>query len=116
MIGQVAAEQHLRKVRDLVKSLSVQTPGFESVRLCEADGSRGDGGVDPRPFFHPLSSLPAYADRVEAARARERNLVSYSVSPYRVNPLCAGSITRREVALVAAALRDGLTGGLRRVA
>ncbi|HEV7280488.1 MAG TPA: DegT/DnrJ/EryC1/StrS family aminotransferase [Pirellulaceae bacterium] len=76
----------------------------------------GDRGVDTRPFFHPLSSLPAYADRLEAMRARERNVASYSVSPYGVNLPCALSIERRDVALVAAALREAIAGGLRRVA
>ena len=41
--------------------------------------------IDCRPFFHPLSSLPAYANLVQAQQARQRNHVSYQVSPYGIN-------------------------------
>lgn len=42
-------------------------------------------GIDSRPFFHPLSSLPAYAGLEEASRAQQRNHVSYLISPYGIN-------------------------------
>lgn len=45
----------------------------------------GKRGIDLRPFFYPLSSLPAYADAEDAARAREENAVSYALSPFGVN-------------------------------
>jgi perosamine synthetase len=41
--------------------------------------------IDCRPFFHPLSSIPAYAKSAQAAAARERNRVSYALSPWAVN-------------------------------
>ena len=42
-------------------------------------------GIDLRPFFYPLSSQPAYSGFDLAYGARERNVVSYRVSPYGVN-------------------------------
>ncbi|UCF93501.1 MAG: DegT/DnrJ/EryC1/StrS family aminotransferase [Desulfobacterales bacterium] len=41
--------------------------------------------IDCRPFFFPLSMIPAYQDREEARKARARNLVSYAISPYGIN-------------------------------
>jgi len=41
--------------------------------------------IDCRPFFHPLSSLPAYKALEQAHRARSRNKVSYEISPYGIN-------------------------------
>ncbi len=38
-----------------------------------------DAGVDVRPFFHPLSSLPAYAAAPSSSCASERNPVSYDI-------------------------------------
>jgi perosamine synthetase len=41
--------------------------------------------IDPRPFFYPLSSLPAYSSTLEAKKAQKRNLISYGISPYGIN-------------------------------
>jgi len=41
--------------------------------------------IDSRPFFHPLSSIPAYRDQEQALAAQKRNRVSYRISPYGVN-------------------------------
>lgn len=63
-------------------------------------------GIDCRPFFHPLSSLPAYASTPEAEAARIRNKVSYALSPYGINLPSALSLTRTQVRQVAAAVRE----------
>ena len=42
-------------------------------------------GIDVRPFFYPLSTIPAFRDTAEAARARFRNDVAQRLSPYGVN-------------------------------
>ena len=42
-------------------------------------------GVDSRPFFHPLSSIPAYAGHPQRKSARETNPVSYDVSARGLN-------------------------------
>ncbi|MBF0371342.1 MAG: DegT/DnrJ/EryC1/StrS family aminotransferase [Magnetococcales bacterium] len=42
-------------------------------------------GVDTRPFFHPLSGIPAFENTPEAQRARENNRVSHTLAAYGVN-------------------------------
>ena len=61
-------------------------------------------GVDVRPFFHPLSSLPAYADLVTANGCRERNSVSYDVSSRAINLPSGFNLTRDRVARASRAL------------
>jgi len=63
-------------------------------------------GIDCRPFFHPLSSLPAYADSTQALGARTRNEVSYRVSPRAINLPSALNLTRPQVARVCAVFRS----------
>jgi len=41
--------------------------------------------IETRPFFHPLSSLPAYRDSAQAQAAAARNVVSYELSPWGIN-------------------------------
>jgi perosamine synthetase len=56
-------------------------------------------GIDARPVFYPLSSLPAYAGRApEAARV---NPVAYRVSPYGVNLPSPLNLTRAQAEAVA---------------
>jgi perosamine synthetase len=66
--------------------------------------------IDCRPFFYPLSMQPAYESFPTAAVARERNLVSYAVSPYGINLPSALSLTEDQVAFVAAKLKMLLGG------
>jgi perosamine synthetase len=54
-------------------------------------------GIDSRPMFHPLSSLPAYDGQAEAAVARKRNQVSYRLSPWGINLPSAMNLTREQV-------------------
>jgi len=67
--------------------------------------------IDCRPFFYPLSSLPAYDDLEAAREAHDRNTVSYKISPFGVNLPSALSLTQDQVASVCRALREVL--GLR---
>lgn len=41
--------------------------------------------IDCRPFFHALSSLPAYQNIVDSKAARQRNINSYKIAPYGLN-------------------------------
>ncbi|MDE2681619.1 MAG: DegT/DnrJ/EryC1/StrS family aminotransferase, partial [Verrucomicrobiota bacterium] len=58
-------------------------------------------GIDSRPMFHPLSSLPAYDGQAQAAVARKRNAVSYRLSPWGINLPSAMNLTRDQVQCVA---------------
>ncbi|MBC8325960.1 MAG: DegT/DnrJ/EryC1/StrS family aminotransferase [Verrucomicrobia subdivision 3 bacterium] len=65
-------------------------------------------GIDSRPMFHPLSSLPAYEGHAEAAVARKRNAVSYRLSPLGINLPSALNLTREQVQRVAETLKRTL--------
>lgn len=62
-------------------------------------------GIDTRPFFHPLSSLPAYDGQAEALMARKRNEVSCRLSPWGINFPSALCLKREQVRNVADTLR-----------
>ena len=61
--------------------------------------------IDSRPFFHPLSSLPAYAQSPQAEAARRRNRVSYAIAPHAINLPSALNLTREQVRHVGATLK-----------
>jgi perosamine synthetase len=63
-------------------------------------------GIQTRPFFHPLSSLPAYA----SLGADNDNPVSYAISPTGINLPSALNLTREDVQYVCSILREILTG------
>jgi perosamine synthetase len=65
-----------------------------------------DRGIETRPFFHPLSSLPAYSATPGVAEARRRNVVSYRLSPFGINLPSAMNLTRDDVAYVAGVVRE----------
>jgi perosamine synthetase len=62
-------------------------------------------GIDSRPMFHPLSSLPAYEGQAQSAVARKRNAVSYRLSPWGINLPSAMNLTREPVQRVTETLR-----------
>ena len=67
--------------------------------------------IECRPFFYPLSSLPAYEKLDQARQARRRNRVSYEISPYGVNLPSALNMTEEKVKYVCDALRSVLKVG-----
>jgi perosamine synthetase len=58
-------------------------------------------GINCRPFFNPLSSLPAYAGLEQASIARKRNRVSYEISPFALNLPSALVLTQSDIEFVA---------------
>jgi perosamine synthetase len=83
--------------------------GLTKARLMEL---LNDRGISSRPFFHPLSLLPAYAGTLGVDEARRRNIVSYRITPHGLNLPSALSLTREDVAHVSRALRDILDASL----
>ena len=67
--------------------------------------SMGDMNIDCRPFFHPLSSLPAYEHTEQSRRARLRNPVSYQISPYGINLPSGLNLTEKKVQHICDALK-----------
>ncbi len=58
----------------------------------------GEAGFDTRPFFYPLSSLPAFSHLVDAGTMveRERNPVAYDVSSRAINLPCGLGLTEEQ--------------------
>lgn len=57
-------------------------------------------GIDCRPFFYPLSSIPAYGDLPQAQKARAGNKVAYGLSPYGINLPSSSEMTKDHVRTV----------------
>jgi perosamine synthetase len=87
----------------MVTAVFAERLRLQKNQLIELLGSQG---IDCRPFFHPLSSLPAYAVTPEAEAACIRNKVSYALSPYGINLPSPLNLTRSQVGRVAAAVRS----------
>ncbi len=64
-------------------------------------------GIDSRPFFHPLTSIPAYAAHREAGRA---NVHAYAIAPHGINLPSAMTLTREQIKYVCDTLREALDG------
>jgi perosamine synthetase len=62
--------------------------------------------IDTRPFFYPLSSLPAYEHLPQAHMARKENRVIYQISPQAINLPCPLKLTREQVARVCNDLKE----------
>jgi perosamine synthetase len=65
-------------------------------------------GIDCRPFFRPLSSIPAYAALPQAEEARARNRVSYEICPYGINLPSGLNLTRANVGYICDKLKERL--------
>ena len=63
-------------------------------------------GINCRPFFHPLGSIPAYQDLEQAKKARQRNRNAYMISPYGFNLPCGMNMTEEKVGYVCEILRS----------
>jgi len=69
-----------------------------------------ESGVDVRPFFHPLSSLPAYEVAAQSADARRTNVVSYDISSRAINLPSGFSLQPEDVRVIRDALLSSLIG------
>lgn len=79
--------------------------GMEKERLMVLLSERG---IDSRPFFYPLSSLPAYEGLEQAQKARQRNHASYQTSPYAINLPSALNLTKEKVRYVCGVFKEVL--------
>ncbi|MBX3733567.1 MAG: DegT/DnrJ/EryC1/StrS family aminotransferase [Verrucomicrobiae bacterium] len=68
-------------------------------------------GIDSRPFFHPLSSLPAYRDHPQAVLARSRNRVAHDLDGRALNLPSALNLTEAQVDRVCREFRDVISRG-----
>jgi perosamine synthetase len=64
-----------------------------------------DIGIPARPFFYPLSSLPAYPGA--EAKYKDLNPVAYDISSRGINLSCAFNLTESQI--------DAITDGIRKI-
>jgi perosamine synthetase len=101
-------------------TLNYQAPGTKSIYWMvtvvleeklgmgkgELERAMGEKNIDCRPFFYPLSSLPAYAALRHSDEARRRNTVSYQISPYAINLPSGFNMTLEKVRYVCESLKE----------
>jgi perosamine synthetase len=86
---------------------AILDPELGLTKECAIRGLR-DAGVASRPFFYPLSSLPAYAGTENALTAPSRNRVAYRLSPRGINLPSALQLGEHDVDRACAAFRESL--------
>lgn len=87
------------------------TVAWDETRALDKDGLAerlAADGIDTRPFFRPLSSLPAYEGLETARQARQRNTVAYAVSPRALNLPSSLRLTEADAERVCAAVLASL--------
>jgi len=73
-----------------------------------------EASIDCRPFFYPLSSLPAFKGLNESLKARRRNTISYRISPYGINLPSALNLDEGQVEYVCNRLKSTMLKGSKR--
>ncbi|KAF0183745.1 MAG: DegT/DnrJ/EryC1/StrS family aminotransferase [Hyphomonadaceae bacterium] len=68
-------------------------------------------GVDSRPFFTPLTDMPAFAEHKAAQRFAKANVVGARIAPYAVNLPSSALTTEDDVDYVCAAILEILREG-----
>lgn len=77
--------------------VTVVTSDALSIDKFEIIDRMREAGVDCRPFFSPLSSLPAYREHPSSRDAEQRNPVSYDISKRGINLPSGLNITESDV-------------------
>lgn len=72
--------------------------------------SMRESGVDVRPFFHPLSSLPAYTSLAASQGSASKNFVAYDIGSRAINLPSGFSLSPEDVSHT----RESLIAALRR--
>ncbi len=75
---------------------AVWDPGLDLAKQDVMDRLSAEG-INTRPFFHPLSTLPAYRDAADSPRAARENVVSYRLGPRGINLPSGLTLTELEV-------------------
>lgn len=87
----------------MVTAILPSRPGNEKETVIRRLSERG---IDSRPFFYPLSTIPAYESLPAAAIARREHGRAHEISRYGINLPCALRLDRDDVATVVGALRE----------
>jgi perosamine synthetase len=79
--------------------------GFKKEELISLMSEKN---IDCRPFFYPLSSMPAYKDLKQVIQAQQRNKNAYKISSCGINLPCGMNMTKEKVSYVCEALKSVL--------
>ena len=101
---------HTKNAYWMVTVIIDERRGIEKEKLMEMLREKN---IDSRPFFRPLSSIPAYEGSEQANVARRRNHVSYRIAPFGVNLPSGLNLDEEKVGYVCDALRTMLNGDVR---
>jgi perosamine synthetase len=82
--------------------------GFKKEKIIDLMSKKG---IDCRPFFYPLSCMPAYQNSDQAEQARQRNKNAYKISPYGLNLPSGLNMTKEKVGYVCDVLKSVLDRG-----
>lgn len=93
--------EHVRSSYWMSSVLLDPALGLEKAELIRR---LAEAGVDSRPFFHALSSLPAFEGRPGVAAARERNRVAHAIAGWGVSLPSALTLEEADIAAVCDAL------------
>lgn len=89
----------------MVTAVIDETFALPKVGLMESLAAEG---IDTRPFFYPLSSLPAYGFLGGETKWRRSNPVAYRLSPQAINLPSALNLAREDVRRVCNSLKSQL--------
>lgn len=92
-------------VRNSYWMITAVFPDDFSMTKAQIMNALAERGIDTRPFFHPLSAIPAFNGHPQAKRGRQDNPVSYAISERAINLPSALVLDQASVARVADALR-----------
>jgi len=59
-----------------------------------------DQNIDSRPFFYPLSMLPAFKELGSVQESQRNNRNSYSISPWGINLPSGLNLTKDQVGYI----------------
>ena len=105
-IEEVTMNYELPQARNAYWMVTVVLDRHYGIGKDELQQKMSDQQIDCRPFFHPLSSIPAYAHLPQADEARARNRVSYEICPYGLNLPSGLNLTRDNVTYVCDTLKN----------
>jgi Predicted pyridoxal phosphate-dependent enzyme apparently involved in regulation of cell wall biogenesis len=90
--------EHIKNTYWMVTVILDHSLGLSKEQIIEF---MKEDNISTRPFFYPLSSLPAYAHLDTAQSARKKNIISYKLSSLGINLPCGMDMTEEKVMRVA---------------
>ncbi len=87
-------EKHVKNTFWVVTAIVSKRYGLKKERIM-AEFKKYS--IDTRPFFYPISSMPAYSQYCRGKNMKKINPVAYDISPYGISFPSASTITESDV-------------------